>query len=334
MSWLWESDARSEFGKPAQDVINRQVGPYDIYLGLMGIRFGSPTGRSGSGTEAEFKQAIEEHRAGRVIQVSFLFKNVDQPISSLSVEDTQQLLKVKEFKDRIGPDGLYEQFGDLSDLQDRVSKIVSKAIEDDLRSAVMPKQRLASTSQAGMHPQLSKAFFDDTLNSLGEDLAAGAKVRLTLSDVWVNPTLELPVSNADAQTKRGKRPTFNSLVASLRSGKSTLGDGADTCGKSSLCRRAFLDLWEAGYVPVLLEAERINSPDPDKVLQRIRTAYAAEYENLSSEDAKYLPKNKKILIVDDFDRVRPNLRSSSKLLQLFLGEFQAGTSFSPTVVCH
>ena len=41
-------------GIDAQDVINRQLGEYDIFLGIMNTRFGSPTHRADSGTEEEF----------------------------------------------------------------------------------------------------------------------------------------------------------------------------------------------------------------------------------------------------------------------------------------
>lgn len=57
--WKWE-DAVPQVGPKAQDVIDAQTPGYDIYLGIMAYRFGSPTGRYGSGTEKEFKDAVKE----------------------------------------------------------------------------------------------------------------------------------------------------------------------------------------------------------------------------------------------------------------------------------
>ncbi|PYL26201.1 MAG: hypothetical protein DMF37_02915 [Verrucomicrobia bacterium] len=44
-------------GADAQDVINHQLAEYDIFLGIMSCRFGSPTKRAHSGTEEEFNRA-------------------------------------------------------------------------------------------------------------------------------------------------------------------------------------------------------------------------------------------------------------------------------------
>lgn len=52
----------SEFGATAQEIINKNWEGFDLYIGLMGARFGSPTKEYGSGTEEEFKNAIERKK--------------------------------------------------------------------------------------------------------------------------------------------------------------------------------------------------------------------------------------------------------------------------------
>ena len=43
----WETHTRPGFGDDAQDVINKQIADeYDIFLGIMWGRFGSPTNRA------------------------------------------------------------------------------------------------------------------------------------------------------------------------------------------------------------------------------------------------------------------------------------------------
>ena len=55
----WETHSRPGFGEDAQDVINQQIGDdYDILIGIMWKRFGSPTRRAESGTEEEFNRAL------------------------------------------------------------------------------------------------------------------------------------------------------------------------------------------------------------------------------------------------------------------------------------
>src|SRR5450759_4663688 len=50
----WETHATPNMGR-AQGVINSQLGEYDIFVGLMWKRFGTPTGKAEYGTEEEFR---------------------------------------------------------------------------------------------------------------------------------------------------------------------------------------------------------------------------------------------------------------------------------------
>jgi len=58
-SRTWERHAWPGFGTDAQDVINREVGEYDIFVGLFWNRLGTPTARAPSGTAEEFTQAYK-----------------------------------------------------------------------------------------------------------------------------------------------------------------------------------------------------------------------------------------------------------------------------------
>ena len=51
-AWKWETHAAPQMGPTAQEVIDWQTPPFEIYLGLMSARFGTATDKFGSGTEA------------------------------------------------------------------------------------------------------------------------------------------------------------------------------------------------------------------------------------------------------------------------------------------
>jgi hypothetical protein len=53
----WETHSWPDVGEDAQDVINREIGHYDVFVGIMWKRFGTPTKRAGSGTSEEFNRA-------------------------------------------------------------------------------------------------------------------------------------------------------------------------------------------------------------------------------------------------------------------------------------
>ncbi|MYD31374.1 MAG: DUF4062 domain-containing protein, partial [Nitrospira sp. SB0661_bin_20] len=59
----WETRTTPGFGKDPQDVINKQISDaYDIFIGIMWTRFGTPTPRAGSGTEEEFLRAYDRYK--------------------------------------------------------------------------------------------------------------------------------------------------------------------------------------------------------------------------------------------------------------------------------
>ena len=83
-----------------QDVVFSQMPEYDIYLGIMAARFGTPTGGFGSGTEAEFRAALQktQHANGQGPWIMFFFKeNVPAP----RLDELEQYQKVLEFKEEL-----------------------------------------------------------------------------------------------------------------------------------------------------------------------------------------------------------------------------------------
>jgi len=107
-------------GPDAQAVINNQVGEdYDIYIGILGHRFGTQTPRAGSGTEEEFERAYQRWRnVPDTVRILFYFKSAsDVPLQEL---DLAQLGKVQEFRRRISPQVLYSNFKTADDFLKQV----------------------------------------------------------------------------------------------------------------------------------------------------------------------------------------------------------------------
>ena len=108
----WETHSPPGFGQDAQDVINQEVGDdYDILLGIMWARFGSPTRRAESGTEEEFDRALSRWKtSSESVKIMFYFKNAGIPVDRI---DPEQIAKVKAFKERIASEGaFYVEFKD------------------------------------------------------------------------------------------------------------------------------------------------------------------------------------------------------------------------------
>jgi hypothetical protein len=102
----WETDTFPNVGSYPQAVINEQIGDsYDIFIGLMGARFGTPTSAFGSGTEEEFERAYRKWQADpNATCIMFYFKTA--AVNPMEV-DIEQLQKVRAFRTRIGTAGVY-----------------------------------------------------------------------------------------------------------------------------------------------------------------------------------------------------------------------------------
>src|ERR1044071_5111778 len=77
----WETDVEPGVGDEPQAVINAQIGAdYDIFIGILWKHFGTPTKTAGSGTEAEFRLALERCRNNPdTLRVLFYFKTAPPP---------------------------------------------------------------------------------------------------------------------------------------------------------------------------------------------------------------------------------------------------------------
>ena len=108
----WPNDFRPGVNQDLQSEINRQIqGRYDIYIGVLGSRFGTPTQRAGSGTEEEFQIAVSQFLQDTTsIRVLFYFKRANQDPFTI---DTKQLIKVHKFRSDLSQKGvIYRDFKD------------------------------------------------------------------------------------------------------------------------------------------------------------------------------------------------------------------------------
>jgi hypothetical protein len=126
----WETHTRPAFGEDAQEVINAQIGDtYDLFLGMMWGRFGTPTARAGSGTQEEFENALERFKAKRGnLQIMIYFKHADMPMESI---DPEQIRLIRDFKHRVaGEGGLYWNFENTDEFAGFLRLHLSKYVQD------------------------------------------------------------------------------------------------------------------------------------------------------------------------------------------------------------
>lgn len=111
-SIVWTDDVVPGIGSNAQAVVSSQVdNKYDIYIGLLGSRFGTPTAHAGSGTEEEFDTACQKYiDAPENIRILFYFKT---SVENLFRCDVGQIERVMKFRGKLCEKGvLYSEFTD------------------------------------------------------------------------------------------------------------------------------------------------------------------------------------------------------------------------------
>ena len=91
----WETHAVPDAGRP-QQVINKQLSNYEVFVGIMWKRFGTPTGEADSGTEEEFRIAYAAWERDHSRPVMFYFSQ--KPFIPRSQEDLDQMSKVLKFR--------------------------------------------------------------------------------------------------------------------------------------------------------------------------------------------------------------------------------------------
>lgn len=115
----WEThSAPGISNKDVQNVINNDIGTqYDLFIGLMWTKFGTPTKKFGSGTEEEFNIALELFKKNpNSIQILYYFKNsLPQSLQDIIPDELE---KVNRFRKSLGGENtFYWEYNKIEDLQ-------------------------------------------------------------------------------------------------------------------------------------------------------------------------------------------------------------------------
>lgn len=101
----WRTHTYPASGRRPQAFINKQAfDKCDIVAGVFWSKFGTPTGRYGSGTEEELRRGIKK---GKRVMVYFCRRPAPQ-VKLL------QRAKIKRFKAKLGKNVLYWEYSDLT----------------------------------------------------------------------------------------------------------------------------------------------------------------------------------------------------------------------------
>ena len=126
-SLRWENDVRPSFGTDGQDVINKQIGnDYELFIGIMYKKFGTPTSNAGSGTEEEFNNAYDRYSKNGENCIEIMFYFNDKAPGHLSDINAIELDKVNSFKAKVSMlGGLYCKYDGCDDFEEKLRQHIN-----------------------------------------------------------------------------------------------------------------------------------------------------------------------------------------------------------------
>ena len=313
----------SEFGGNAQDIINAALPEYDIYIGIMGARFGAPTKSYSSGTEEEFRIALQKKDENPAMHVAFYFKDVNKPASAFSISEIAEFAKVLAFKERLQEenDGLYQTFSDHDNLANQINVVLKKAVK-----SYQNKEEQQAHQLEMLTPVLSKdtfsinrEYFAKFLNSVGAELSNNHKASVSLSDVYV--PLDLSRLNHTPEEEDDliiEDQILSSETIDNYNGQAhtkVIISGEENSGKTALCKRFFANFHLRGIIPVLIKGRDIKTADINKLIKHVQREFVEQYNAQALGAYSSLSPSKKLLIIDDFNGCKLNAKYKISLLE-------------------
>jgi Domain of unknown function (DUF4062) len=200
----WETDTYSDVGRP-QAVITEQIGDYDIFIGILWTRLGTPTGKAASGTIEEYETAYARWKRLRRPHICFYF-NVAASPPPRTESDAQQGVELVKFRERLASVVLVHEYDGAALFADTVRPQLAQIVGREFLRVGSASARTANGKAPGA---LDRAV---TLVAIGPQDAcyvqrskylghAGVVIEAEERDGWLRGTFRFdkPLFDGDSQ---------------------------------------------------------------------------------------------------------------------------------------
>ncbi len=267
----WEKDTIPSFGEDGQAVINEQLlSDYQLFIGIMWNRFGSPTKRAESGTEEEFLHAYKKYIEQEDIEIMLYFNEENVNPNELDLEQVQ---KVRDFKKKVSELGsLYSTYTGSTDFREKlrkhlyslfVKKLSGKSNNNDLKEEAIKLKELAKKEAVSLvlRTRLNNALC----------LFSNQPI------VWIDPILSKTNDiNQNADENFDSRVNIEDILSST---KSYIIKAPPQFGLTSLAHFLAKEAWNKEKVWLYLDAKKVKRNSVDKSVIR-------ELSSLDLKDSK------------------------------------------------
>ena len=163
--------------------------------------------------------------------------------------------------------------------------------------------------------EINDRFEKEKLDDPGAQFRHPRKAELKLDDVFVFPHLRDLKAVEDKSKHVLKDIRDSEILLGIRKDENKiLLIGAEKSGKSALCKMLFKHYYKNGFIPVYVNGEELKSTSMEKFNKFVNQCFREQYSAVKAEEFDQLDNGKKLLIIDDFDKLRLNLKYRSVLL--------------------
>lgn len=294
----WENNTYPAIGEDGQDVISKQIGgDYQIFIGLMWKKFGTPTKRAGSGTEEEFELAYDRYSKKKDIQIMFYFNGLSIPQDS-NLEDFQ---KVLAFKKKIEGLGAYHfTYENAKAFEKLLREHLICYIKDLLKSQAKPIVSIGlAVPPKPIIPEI-KSTFKAYLNDMEATFAHSNVDKVNFEDIYIPPDLQ--EFEQGKKTNIYKAVKLDSLTDAIEvDGIKYVFLGNELAGKTASCKYLFQKYFNQSLIPIIITGEEIIKNIKIETIEKI-----IENNILTQYEEPFILANvgydKILLIIDDFHK--------------------------------
>lgn len=249
-SLKWETDTYPAFGESSQGVINKQIGSYDIFIGIMYKKFGTPTKVAGSGTEEEFDIAYSKLERKEPVDIMFYFNDEACKLSDVNLEQYSQVCKFRKKIESLN--GYYFKYNGVLEFENY--------LRNHLNKYFLSIYKPDTTKEEGKDTkkELIRSILQERLN----------KALSMFSDqpiIWLDPILSNTneiASNPDENYS--KRIHVEDLLINPRS---TIIKSPPQFGLTCLAHYMIKEAWEKGDFWIYIDSDLTKPHKIEKIVE-------------------------------------------------------------------
>lgn len=293
-SFMWEYDVLPDFNGDGQDTIDEYIekSNYDIFIGIMKNKYGHPTKKAGSGTVHEFNDALKRKKLENNIPLILFFfgkESLDPDHPDLD-NQISQYKKVKEFKSKIGSEGLYINFNNIEDFGNELKSKLELFVKKN-----SPLNKVEEKSEK----------IREINNRLECDLIESLKTYNESTPIWIEPILSSKKEIPNDPSKNRENQVAIDLI--IDDPKNFIIKAPSEFGMSSLAHYLKLEAFKKGKYFLYIDSKNTKK---HKILNDIKSKcenyFATDYKNIdcilidsvSFEEIGVMPMIK--LVCDEF----------------------------------